>query len=228
MKITSIFYSIDGEVNSTGGAGVLTTFIRFAGCNLRCWKSTGGCDTTYSYDVSKATEMTVKEVLIEVVKNFPCQRVTITGGEPGTQMEALVELTKALTDLGYRVSIETNGSIDVIPMKEAGASIVMDYKSPSTEMESLMKLSNVIELDGEDWIKFVIADEKDYLNAVKIIGACETEARIAFSPKYGTDMAKQVVEWIKRDKLVEAVVQLQLHKVIWPEKAMSAKTGDEV
>ena len=46
MKVVEIFKSIDGEGIR---AGFPVTFIRLAGCNLRCEY----CDTTYSYDVSK-------------------------------------------------------------------------------------------------------------------------------------------------------------------------------
>ena len=46
MNVIEIFGSIDGEGKRTGQ---LTTFIRLAGCNLRCIY----CDTKYSFDYKK-------------------------------------------------------------------------------------------------------------------------------------------------------------------------------
>ena len=56
------------------------TFIRLAGCNLRC----SYCDTVYSLFGEETpceyTEMTVDEIISKV--NMTYKRVTLTGGEP--------------------------------------------------------------------------------------------------------------------------------------------------
>ena len=41
LRVTSLFLSIDGEVNARG-QGTPSFFIRLAGCNLRCWQRFGG------------------------------------------------------------------------------------------------------------------------------------------------------------------------------------------
>ena len=63
MKVIEIFDSIDGEGIRTGQCA---TFIRLAGCNLRC----SYCDTVYSLFGEETpcgyTEMTVDEIISKV------------------------------------------------------------------------------------------------------------------------------------------------------------------
>ena len=74
MKVVEIFKSIDGEGIRVGYP---VTFIRLAGCNLRC----NYCDTKYSYEDEKFTEMTPQEIYIQVYK-LGGKRITLTGGDP--------------------------------------------------------------------------------------------------------------------------------------------------
>ena len=75
MRITEIFYSIQGE---SSFAGLPCTFVRLTWCNLRCsW-----CDSEYTF--TGGTEMSVDEV-IEKVRSYGCKLVEITGGEPLVQ-----------------------------------------------------------------------------------------------------------------------------------------------
>ena len=77
LKIVEIFDSIDGEGKRTGQP---CTFIRLAGCNLRC----SYCDTLYALFGEKEEcvyeEMSVQEIMKRV--NPLYKRVTLTGGEP--------------------------------------------------------------------------------------------------------------------------------------------------
>ena len=75
LKITEIFYSLQGESLSSG---LPTTFIRLTGCPLRC----SYCDTAYAF--SGGEWMTVATIL-EQVSSFPTRYVTVTGGEPLAQ-----------------------------------------------------------------------------------------------------------------------------------------------
>ncbi len=94
-----LFYSLQGEGASLGTPAV---FIRLAGCNLRCsW-----CDTSYSW--AEGVEQSTAE-LVERIRQFPCQHLVITGGEPLLQQEGIAELLAALPD--YSVEIETNGTV---------------------------------------------------------------------------------------------------------------------
>jgi len=101
LQVNEIFYSIEGEGLRVGQP---TTFVRMAKCNLRCFF----CDTEFdSYE-----EMSVVQILDEV-KRHSAEWVCLTGGEALGQN--IAPLCQALTDLGYRLHIETNGTVDPDP-----------------------------------------------------------------------------------------------------------------
>ena len=96
MKVNEIFYSLQGEGHYTGTPAV---FVRFAGCNLRCWF----CDT----DFEKGVEMSEDEI-VEAVLQYPTRYVVITGGEPTLQITA--SLCDKLHAHGLYLMMETNGT----------------------------------------------------------------------------------------------------------------------
>ena len=96
MKVNEIFYSLQGEGHYTGTPAV---FVRFAGCNLRCWF----CDT----DFDKGVEMNEDEI-VEAVLQYPTRNVVITGGEPTLQITA--SLCEKLHAHGLYLMMETNGT----------------------------------------------------------------------------------------------------------------------
>lgn len=102
MRVSEMFVSVQGEGPWTGK---MCVFVRMAGCNLSC----GFCDSKYA---GYGMEVTVEEV-VKAIERYKCpsQCVVITGGEPTIQMDDLMQLTKVLTDKGYKVALETNGTI---------------------------------------------------------------------------------------------------------------------
>ena len=118
LRLTEIFYSLQGEASR---AGLPTVFVRLTGCPLRCtW-----CDTTYSFTGGEPAS--IESVLAEVGK-YPARQVCVTGGEPLSQKDCLPLLT-ALCDAGYDVSLETSGAIDVADV-DARVARIMDLKAP--------------------------------------------------------------------------------------------------
>jgi len=106
MKISEIFYSIQGEGPC---AGIPTVFVRTFGCNLRClW-----CDTKYAVvgEISDTAYkvMTEEEIIEEIQKHPQTNHVCITGGEP--LIQDLSRLVEMLVKSKYFVYIETNGTI---------------------------------------------------------------------------------------------------------------------
>ncbi len=105
--INEIFFSLQGEGIRTGSANI---FIRFTGCNQTCNINSHGfdCDTEFI----SGRKMTLEEILIEV-KNLSkeCKWIILTGGEPALQVDR--ELTDFFHDNGYKLAIETNGSINI-------------------------------------------------------------------------------------------------------------------
>lgn len=224
LIVTSIFTSIDGEVNAFG-QGRPTTFIRLAGCNLRCWRNRGGCDTPHSIESKFGREMTVDQI-ISKVNESGMKKVTITGGEPLLQREALGPLLLELDRNGIDISIETNGTF--LPDCEghwAVGSWIYDHKCPSTgETDKMIPLIKVYNrLTELDYIKFVIADGDDYLyaaDAIQQLPERPTAPILAFSAMAGGISPADLVRRMLDDKLSHVIFNLQIHKYIWPSSTV--------
>lgn len=103
MKISEIFYSVQGEGSLLG---VPSVFVRTSGCNLRCsW-----CDTPYTSWHPEGDMLSTAEVL-ETVRGYACQHVVVTGGEPMIVPE-LPAFTEGLRAQGKHITIETAGTVD--------------------------------------------------------------------------------------------------------------------
>ena len=209
MRVVEIFKSIDGEGIR---AGYPVTFIRLAGCNLRC----SYCDTKYSYDSLIYKNETIYDIMEEVDK-LGCNRITLTGGEPLIHNN-VQELIETLTDNNYEVNIETNGSVDIKKYtKNKNVIITMDYKCPSSGMEDKMLLKNLSSLRTKDVLKFVVGSKEDLNKCKQIIK--DTKAQVFISPVFGNIEPKEIVKYILDNNMYNCRVQLQLHKFIWnPEE----------
>lgn len=208
LIINEIFYSIQGESTFAGRPCV---FIRLAYCNLRC----SYCDTAYAFDEGK--EMQLDEVM-DIIRGYGCKLVEITGGEPLLQ-PAVHPLMKILCDEGYEVLLETGGSIDISAVDPKVKRIV-DFKSPSSGMESKNNWDNIHYLKQDDEVKFVIGNKADYDWAEQVIKKYDLSNRliVLMSPVFGKIDPKLLTEWILSDKL-NVRLQLQLQKYIWnPDK----------
>lgn len=204
MKVNEIFKSIQGESTS---AGIPTAFVRLTGCNLRCqW-----CDTKYAYD--EGVDLTVDDV-IDKIADFGLKSVEITGGEPLLQ-EDVYELMDRLLDLGYKVFIETNGSIDLSRVDNRVIKIV-DIKCPGSGESGQMYFNNLNYLLKTDEVKFVIKDRGDYEWSKGVIKRFELleKCSILMSPVLGDIEPRELAEWILEDNL-NVRLQIQLHKLIW-------------
>ncbi len=206
LKVNEIFKSIQGESTY---AGIPCTFVRLAGCNLRCTY----CDTNYAYYHGK--EISDKEI-ISKIEEHGVKCVEFTGGEPLLQEETS-PLVKTLLDRSYEVLIETNGSI-CIGCLDKRLTIIMDIKTPKSGMSERMNLKNLDLIKINDEIKFVLLDESDYIWAKDMISRhnlLDRTRKILVSPAYGILSPKLLVSWVLRDNL-SVRVQLQIHKYIWP------------
>jgi len=209
MIVNEIFSSIDGEGIRTGE---LATFIRLAGCNLRCRY----CDTEYALDNNSGSEMNITEILNEV-KKYKNRNITLTGGEPLAHKETN-KLIEELIKNNYFVNIETNGSIDIEPYI-GKCLITMDYKCKSSLMEKTMLLSNLEKLSETDVLKFVINSE-DFDCIEKILRDFNIKSYIYISPIFNEINLPDIVEFMKKCNekgidMSKVRMQVQLHKIIW-------------
>ena len=157
LKITEIFYSLQGE---TSTVGLPTVFIRLTGCPLRC----SYCDTAYAF--SGGSKLSLTEI-VERVDLYNARYIAITGGEPLAQ-SACLDLMSMLLDKKYEASLETSGAIDISPVDHR-VSTVMDLKTPSSNETDKNIYQNISHLTEKDQIKYVIADETDYQRSHSIM-----------------------------------------------------------
>ena len=205
LRITEIFYSLQGETTTSG---LPTVFVRLTGCPLRCHY----CDTQYAFHGGERKALTD---VLEEVGAFNPRYVTVTGGEPLAQPECL-PLLKALCDAGYRVSLETSGALPVAEV-DLRVHIILDLKTPGSGEVARNLWSNIACLSAKDEIKFVICNRTDYEWArLKIdeYKLAATGAELLFSPSQGQLEARALADWVLADRL-SVRLQLQLHKYLW-------------
>ena len=207
LRITEIFYSLQGETSFTG---LPTVFVRLTGCPLRCTY----CDTEYSFHGGERLDL--EEILAQVA-GYSARHVTVTGGEPLAQ-PACLELLTALCDAGYRVSLETSGAL---PIEHVDPRVVriLDLKTPASGEMGRNLYDNIQWLLPHDEVKFVICDRTDYeWSRLKIaeLGLGNRVAEILFSPVHGSLAPTTLADWILEDRL-PVRMQLQLHKLLWAD-----------
>ena len=209
IKINEIYLSVQGESTHTG---LPCIFIRLTGCNLRCsW-----CDTAYAFHEGK--NMSIDEIL-QKVENFGIHLVEITGGEPLMQ-DNVYTLMRSLIQKGYKVMLETGGSISLERVPKDVIKI-MDLKCPGSGEQEKNNLDNLKLLAPHDEVKFVILDRKDYewsRDIIKKYKINET-AHILISPVFDKLELKEMVKWILEDRL-PVRLQTQLHKIIWDKNTI--------
>lgn len=217
LFISEVFSSISGEIGGFS-QGAPATFVRFAGCNLKC----DYCDAVNSQDVSPNQKISLMD-LIQLIDDQGNKNVVLTGGEPMLQkMQVLSTLVDHLTRAKGMVSIETNGSLPIPLSILRKATIVMDYK---LNYINEMKFINFITLKSTDFVKFVIGNKIAMGVAMDIhrqlnIAGCQ--ATIAYSPliedtdhiSYEIKRKANIILSGLRSTGLYGVLNLQIHKLI--------------
>ena len=206
LRISEIFYSLQGEANTVG---LPTVFIRLTGCPLRC----SYCDTAYAF--TGGEKQTLPQIL-DKVRGYKTRYVTVTGGEPLAQ-PACLELLLQLVNADYYVSLETSGALDVAGV-DARVVKVMDLKTPSSGEMQRNRYENMQFLTNQDQVKFVIADAEDYVWSKQQVVEHDLAERcqILFSPVMGLMPPRELADRILADQL-PVRFQIQLHKYLWDD-----------
>lgn len=196
MLISEIFYSLQGEGRL---AGVPSTFIRTAGCNLRCsW-----CDTPYASWKPEGSEMTVGKI-VEAALARPGRHCVLTGGEPMAARD-IRGLAAALKASGFHITIETAGTLppDGIACDLASISPKLSNSTPRPgtisgewidrhERNRLNFDALRAWLDGYDYqLKFVAEGPQDLPEIESVLrrtGRAVDPSRVLLMPE-GTDSA---------------------------------------
>ena len=185
LRINEIFYSIEGEGARVGEP---TTFVRLSGCNLRC----PFCDTEFDAFEEKTIEEIVKEV-----QRHPAEWVCITGGEALRQ--DIVPLCQALKDAGYRLHIETNGTVAPDP---ALFDLIEHWTVSPKRLEIASGFERITEL------KYVVGEEFEESNV-----ADSRSDHVYLQPESSTpEFAKKTLEILRRHPRWR--LSCRIHKVL--------------
>jgi 7-carboxy-7-deazaguanine synthase len=208
MKISEIFYSIQGEGML---AGVPSVFVRTSGCNLRCvW-----CDTPHTSWSPEGTDMTVAEIR-EAVLQYPAKHAVITGGEPMIAPD-IIRLTESIRQLPRHVTVETAGTVyhpvacdlmsispkleNSTPLEREGGKWAPQHDRLRYRPEILKQLMTEYEYQ----LKFVVASPDDMNEIAKILADVSADrSRVVLMPEGTTpeairDRASWLTEICKRE-----------------------------
>lgn len=203
LKITEIFYSIQGEALFAGWPSV---FVRLTGCPLRCRY----CDTAYAFT---GGEWHTVGSLVDEVAEHGARHVCVTGGEPLAQPRCH-DLLEALCDRGFTVCLETSGAIDVARVDPRVHRIV-DIKTPGSGEHERNLWSNLGVLTERDALKLVLCSRTDYEWARDRLSEHQPlPCPVFVSPSHGELAARDLADWVLADRL-DVRLQVQLHKHLW-------------
>jgi Organic radical activating enzymes len=170
---------------------------------------------TPSNSYSGGEKRTVDSLLEEAI-TYKTKFVCITGGEPLLQKEVYLLMYKLL-DKEFKVILETSGSIPIEDVPTDDNMIIsMDIKTPSSDMVEHNIYQNIELLAAKDYLKFVIADDKDYAFSKSVVEKYPFDGEVIFQPEGGKNL-KELTEKVLKERLNVRVLP-QLHKLIWGDR----------
>lgn len=205
VALIELYASVQGESTH---AGRPCTFVRLAGCPLRCtW-----CDSTYTF--GKGDKRLIADVVQQVLA-LGVPLVEVTGGEPLAQKTAPA-LLQALCDAGLEVLLETSGAYPFTQL-DPRVTVIADVKCPGSGEAARNLWPELAALRGQDELKIVVASRADFDWALaalaKELAGCQ--AKILWSAVAGQVPHAELVTWLLASR-APGRLQLQMHKVIWP------------
>ena len=104
LRVLEMYPAVQGEGTRVG---VPSTFLRLAGCTVGCeW-----CDTKYSWKASQGIDLTIDQIVGQVLEMTPLRSVVLTGGEPLEHpLEIVGPLIRRLASTCH-VTIETSATL---------------------------------------------------------------------------------------------------------------------
>jgi anaerobic ribonucleoside-triphosphate reductase activating protein len=83
------------------------------GCHIQC----EGCHNASTWEKDCGTEYSVTELAEELKTKIKNKKITITGGEPFFQTDAVMELTQKLHGYGFDICLYTGSNLDEVPQE---------------------------------------------------------------------------------------------------------------
>ncbi|MDQ7003503.1 MAG: radical SAM protein [Ghiorsea sp.] len=212
LRIHEVYQSVQGESTL---AGMPCTFIRLAGCPLRCVY----CDTPQAIPLDSGETQTFSTIFTSLSEP-KTPLVLVTGGEPLAQKNC-ISLLEGLLSMYQHVQLETAGAYDISKVPTQ-VSIILDIKTPGSGEVGRNRWQNMQYLRNNTEIKFVLTSREDYVWATGILQQYDlaSQCTVLMSCTWGSLEPQDLVEWIMQDNL-PVRIQLQLHKYIWDAE----KTG---
>ena len=106
MYINSIRYN-----NSVVDGPGIRTVLFMQGCDIHC----KGCQNESTWDISKGIKMEVDDLALELNQKVFNKKITISGGEPLYQKDALLELVTKLNEFGFDITLYTGHIKEDVP-----------------------------------------------------------------------------------------------------------------
>ena len=216
ISISEKYVSPQGEGITTG---LMTGFVRLAGCNVADEGSPCRyCDTPYAWKKSDAALSLPVDAFVDMVNEFMLMNnlseLCLTGGEPLWNKE-IIPAIDMLKDRPYNLTIETNGSLPIWNDKKILWSL--DIKCPSSGNSHRNLMANLKKIKVKDQVKFIIGDREDFDFAVEIVKKMK-DCNIIFQPSYGQLSHAVLIEWVKEEKAIIHTVRIgtQAHKIWYP------------
>lgn len=199
LYIQEIFPTFQGEGPNTG---IPAIFIRLGGCNLAC----SFCDTEFETFEAMSLEAVLNQVA--ACREQEERLIVITGGEPLRQN--IAPLCEALLKLGYKVQIETNGTLyRELP---APVEIICSPKNTGRGYHPIRPdlLSRISAL------KFIVSADDPLYQDIAEVGQSEWAIPVYIQAMDEYDPLKNAANLAHARKLVKqhnALLSLQTHKL---------------
>lgn len=211
MQVSEIYRTVLGESRD---AGRLCAVVRLTGCHRRC----SYCDSAHAFHGGETLE---RAEILDRVRTLGAGLVLVTGGEPLLQPECPALMADLLAE-GCDVVLETSGTTGAAALSSvpAGVRRIVDVKTPGSGLsEADVDWAGLKGLGPDDELKFVCSDRADYEWSRRIFAERMGPVGVpaTFSPVHGVLEPGVLAGWIVDDGL-DVRVQVQLHKVLWPER----------
>lgn len=106
IRINSIKYN-----NSVVDGPGIRTVLFMQGCDIHC----KGCQNKSTWNINKGKKIEIDDLVNELNKKVFNKKITISGGEPLMQKEALIELVTKLNDLKFDIALYTGHQREDVP-----------------------------------------------------------------------------------------------------------------